>query len=185
MSTQVEQVLGDVLEGLLTCLCGALVDTPGGTPCFCGMVGGVQAIADHCSCDAGNKCGQAWVRLDRIYPYDTSVITPARTPSCTSPLAAVVEVGVYRCIPTTHADGTAPTVLEQTNQVLGQVADAGAMLAAIKCCTAITTRSHVLGSYVPRDSGDCGGGVVTVTVALSAGVRPMERGGVRRGTPGP
>jgi hypothetical protein len=108
------------------------------------------------------------------------VMTPARTPTCASPLAAVVEVGTYRCIPTTHTDGTAPTLLEQTDQVLGQIADAGAMFAAVSCCTAITDRPHVLGTYTPRDSGDCGGGVITVTVALSPTVVAQERGGVRR-----
>lgn len=180
MSTQVEVVLGEVLDGLVACLCAALIDTPKGAPCFCGMVGGQQAIADHCSCDGANRCGQAWVRLDRIYPYDTNVLTPARTPSCASPLAAVLEVGVYRCVPTVKATGEAPDVLEQTNQVLGQIADAGAMYAAVKCCTAITTRSHVLGVYSPRDSGDCGGGVLPVTVVLSLTTPAQERGGVRR-----
>lgn len=179
MSTAVERILGDVLEGLVTCLCAALVDTPGGTPCFCGMVGGQQAIADHCSCDGNNRCGQAWVRVDTIYPYDTNVLTPARLPTCTNPLAARLEVGVYRCIPTVKADGSAPTLLEQTNQALGQVGDAGAMFAAVACCRAIADRTHVLGNYVPRDSGDCGGGVLTVTVALTPTIAPQTRGGVR------
>jgi hypothetical protein len=182
VSTAVERILGEVLDSLVTCLCVALNDTPKGLPCYCGMVGGQQAIADHCSCDKSNHCGQAWVRVDRIYAYDANVMTPARTPTCASPLAAIVEVGVYRCIPTTHTDGTAPTLLEQTDQVLGQIADAGAMFAALSCCTAITDRAHVLGTYTPRDSGDCGGGVITVTVALSPTVVAQERGGVRRST---
>lgn len=182
MSTTVEQILGEVLDGLVTCLCAALVDTPKGAPCYCGLVGGKTAIADHCSCDGDGHCGQAWVRLDRIYPYDTTLLTPARTPTCSTPLAAVLEVGVYRCIPTTHDDGTAPTLLEQTNQVLGQIADAGALFAAVTCCTAIADRPHVMGTYTPRDDGDCGGGLITVTVALRKTTPPQERGGVRRGT---
>lgn len=169
MSTAVERILGEVLDGLVTCLCSALLDTPGGETCFCGIVGGQQAIADHCSCDGQNRCGQAWVRLDRIYAYDQNVSTPARTPTCTSPLAAVIEVGVYRCIPTVQADASAPTLAALTNQALGAVADAGAMVTAIRCCTAITSRTHVLGTYVPRDAGDCGGGIWPVTVALSPG----------------
>lgn len=180
MSTAVERVLGEVLDSLLACLCTALVDTPKGAPCFCGMVGGQQAIADHCACSGEDLCGQAWVRLDGIYAYDTNLLAPARTPTCSSPLAAALEVGVYRCIPTVHTDASPPTVLEQANQVLGQIADAGAMFAALSCCTAITDRAHVLGRYTPRDSGDCGGGVVTVTVALSPTTPPMQRGGVRR-----
>jgi hypothetical protein len=180
VSTAVERILGEVLDSLVGCLCTALTDTPKGSPCFCGMVGGQQAIADHCSCDGHDHCGQAWVRLDRIYAYDAHVLTPARTPTCATPLAAVLEVGVYRCIPTVKGDGAAPTVLEQTNQVLGQIGDAGAMFAAVRCCRAITDRPYVLGLYLPRDSGDCGGGVITVTVALSPTVPAQERGGVRR-----
>lgn len=166
MSTAVERILGEVLEGLRDCLCGQLTDGMGGAPCFCGLVGGRKAIADRCSCDGDNQCGMAWVRLDRIYPYEGQVTQPARTPSCVTPLAAVVELGVYRCIPTVGADGEGPTVVQQTNQTLTQLADAGALFAAVKCCDAVTKRSHVLGTYTPRDDGDCGGGLLTVTVAI-------------------
>jgi hypothetical protein len=182
VSTKVERILGEVLDGLVTCLCAALADTPKGVPCYCGMVGGQMVIADHCSCDGDNRCGQATVRVDRIYPYDASLVTPSRTPTCANPLAAVVEVVVYRCIPTVHADGGAPTLLEQTDQTLGAVADAGAMYAAVRCCDAITARPYVLGGWSPRDSGDCGGGALTVTVGLTpARATPLPRGGVRRG----
>lgn len=166
MSTAVERILDEVLEGLRDCLCTQLADTVGGSPCFCGLVGGRQAIADRCSCDGADQCGMAWVRLDRIYPYEGQVTQSARNPTCVSPLAAVVELGVYRCIPTTSSDGGAPTALQQTNQTLGQVADAGALFAAVACCEAITRRSHVMGTYTPRDSGDCGGGLLTVAVAI-------------------
>lgn len=176
MSTAVERILGEVLDGLVTCLCAKLAETEKGKPCFCGLVGGQQAIADHCACNAKSECGQAWVRLVSIYAYDTQVTTPARAAACNSPLAAQIELGVYRCIPTMAADGTPPSVVEQTNQVLGQVADAAAMVAAMACCDAVTQRTHVIGTYSPRDSGDCGGGVWPLTVALAqlvpAGQRP-------------
>lgn len=180
MSTAVERILGEVMDGLVACLCAKLADSHHGSPCFCSLVGGREAIADHCSCDAGQKCGMAWVRLDRVYAYATDLATPARVPSCTSPLAAVLEVGVYRCIPTMKGDGTPPGVLEQTNQTLGQVSDMGAMVAAVQCCEPLTTRSHVLGTYLPRDSGDCGGGILPVTVALSQPPPAGQRGGARR-----
>lgn len=179
MSTAVERILGTVLDELLGCLCAALAQTPKGAPCFCGMVGGRQAIADQCGCDK-DACGMAWVRVERIYGYEGSVATPARLPRCATPLAAVIEVGVYRCIPTADGSGSGPSAVQQIDQVLGQVADAGAMAAAIKCCTAITTRDHVLGTYLPRDSGDCGGGVWPVTVALSEAVPDAQRSTTRR-----
>lgn len=165
MSTAVERILGEVMDGLLICLCAKLDDTMGGAPCFCGLVGGRAAVADHCGCD-DRQCGMAWVRLDSLYGYEGSVTTPARTPTCVTPLAARIELGVYRCIPTTAADGTPPGVVEQTQQALGQVADAGALVSAIACCDAVTRRTYVLGSYQPRSDGDCGGGVWPVTVAL-------------------
>lgn len=168
MSTPVERILGEVLDELRTCLCTAMEATTGGRPCFCGIVPGKAAIADRCGC-GDDGCGQAWVRLDRIFPTVTFP-QPAAAAPCSSGLAAVIETGVYRCVTVSGPHGQAPTLEQQINDSLNAVSDAGALAAAIKCCDAITTRKHALGTYLPSDSGGCGGGTWPVTVLLTPSV---------------
>lgn len=153
-----------VMDALRGCLCDELarLDAP---VCSCALVPGAQAFADACSC--GNSgCGMAWVRLDRIYPSRNFPLQDQTASPCNSPLAAVIEVGVLRCVPTLKAGGQPPTAVELTQAAIDQGRDAGAMLAALNCCDAIGDRPHTLGLYVPRDAADCGGGAWTVTVQL-------------------
>lgn len=164
--TPLERVVSELLDELSQCLCSALEDTSAGTPCFCGIVSGPQAIADHCGCDGMNQCGQAWVRLDTMYAHGQPITQPAPSPSCTSPLAAVIELGVYRCIPTLNDSGEAPDLAALTNAAMTATSDAAAMVTAMNCCDYLTKRPHVIGRYTPREGGDCGGGVWPVTVAL-------------------
>lgn len=160
--------LSAVMDDLRACLCAALADaTPGGEPCFCGLYPGAAANADFCTCKGrGEGCGQAWVRLDRIYPSTRFPAVDTTGTSCGAPLAAVLELGVYRCLAGTDGQGNAPDAAKQANAVLQAVADADAMRKAVTCCEAITKRPNVLGTYTPRDSGNCGGGVWPVTVHL-------------------
>lgn len=170
-----DTILAPLMDDLRQCAVKALEDTQAGTAgiCVSSLVPGTLAVADWCTCTKtrrGAKCeGMLWVRLDRLYPsggrfpsQDTS------TTSCVSVLAAVLEVGVYRCQPTMGADGTPPSEAEQTQAAIVQADDALALHKAIACCRAITSRPNLLGSYLPRDGGSCGGGSWTVTVQLFA-----------------
>lgn len=165
-----DTLLTPLMDSLRACLCAALEDTTAGPAgCFCALMPGQQVPADWCQCTGTAKCGgMAWVRLDGMFPSgDRFPAQDASTKgSCAKVLAAVLEVGVYRCVPTPSARGAAPGAVEQTNATVEAVDDAMAMHSAIACCDAIQSRPHVLGRYVPRDSGDCGGGVWTVTVQL-------------------
>lgn len=159
-------LIGAIMDDLRSCVCAALEDTLGGSvSCACTLVPGTLAPADWCSCNGrGQDCGMAWVRLDRVYPSSASFPSPDSRPgSCAPMLAAVLEVGVYRCAPV----GSPPPVAAQTQAALVQADDALAIARGILCCDSVTKRAHLLGTYTPRDGGDCGGGAWTITVQLT------------------
>lgn len=163
-ATAVDRV-ARIMDALKDCLCAEL-EARGFPVCSCTVLRGVQALPDSCGCNGGG-CGRAWVRLDRLYP--ASVQFPAQNnvaDNCASELAAVIEVGVLRCVPTLKAGGAAPNDVEQTNAALEAVSDASAMYAALTCCPELQHRVKTLGVYLPRDAGDCGGGAWSITVAL-------------------
>lgn len=166
MSAAEALVIMDAVRG---CLCTELAATPGGEPCFCSIIeGGPVVVADHCGCSSRGKCGQAWVRLVEMYPSAAFPSPDTGVTGCASPLVAVIEVGVYRCVPTMTAKGQPPTVEQRTNATIQQVADAGAMHVAIRCCDELLRRDVTVGRYTPRDSsGGCGGGVWPFTVSLA------------------
>jgi hypothetical protein len=160
----------DVLDGLRACLCTEIEDSRAGATCFCGVYPGQQTSADWCTCTKTIRgtpggCGMAWVRLVSVYPYD-QFPTQAQRPTCATPLAAVIELGVFRCIPGLGPKGEAPDAAAQADAVLTQTSDLAAMLKAMTCCEALTERTYVLGRYTPASGGNCGGGSFQVTVAL-------------------
>lgn len=161
----------DIMDAVRACLCDELGDA--GATCFCGLYPGSLAVADWCSCSTDRRgvkgCGMAWVRLDRgPWPTDTFPQVSQAPNNCGSQLAVQLEIGVYRCLPVSSADGDPPSATTQANVVLRQLADVAAMHRVITCCPAIQDRPHVMGAYQPRDSGDCGGGVWSFQVALVA-----------------
>lgn len=158
-----------VLDALRACLCEQLAVSPGGVPCFCGLYPGGPVPADGCTCGRGaTGCGQAWVRLARVFPT-TQYPQQTNTPGCAVGLAAVIEVGVRRCLPGTssiNGQVTFPTAADQAEAVRVQMGDLAAILRAITCCPALARMNPILGAYAPEDAGDCGGGVWPVTVQL-------------------
>lgn len=159
----------DIMDAVRVCLCEQLGDE--GATCFCGLYPGSLAVADWCSCGTDRRgqrgCGMAWVRLDRgPWPTDTFPQVNQSPNNCGSQLAIQLEVGVYRCMPVSQGDGDPPSQVDQANAVLRQLDDMAAIHRVLTCCEAITDRPHVLGTYQPRDSGGCGGGVWTVQVGL-------------------
>lgn len=159
-----EDLLLSLLDGLRSCLCSQL-ETAKVPVCRCANYPGAYAPADACSC--GNSgCGQAWVRLDRLYPTDRFPAASAAPGNCGSTLVAVLEAGVYRCRPVPGRNGAPPTEADVTASGLAEARDAALIAKAIACCDIITRRPHVLGTWLPRDSADCGGGAWTVSVQL-------------------
>lgn len=161
-----DTILIPLLDDLRACLCARLHADDRDAGCFCGMYPGASAVADFCTCKGGDGCGMAWVRLDRVFPSAVSFPSPDSKPSCTTLLAAVIEVGVRRCAPVPDGRGKMDPVA-LVNATLTQVRDASAMVEAIRCCDSITKRPHVLGNYLPEPGGgDCLGGTWPVTVQL-------------------
>jgi hypothetical protein len=163
----VDVLLTPLMDDLLACVCTALADTVGGTPtCACTLMPGTVAPANWCSCGGrGDGCGMAWVRLDRMFPSSRFPAQDTSANACTTLVAAVLEVGTYRCQPVGDAKGNPPSVVDVTNAVLTQNDDAMALLEAIRCCESIKALSSMLGLWTPRDGGGCGGGAWQVTVA--------------------
>jgi hypothetical protein len=155
-----------IMDEVKTCLETALTDRSAPV-CSLAVIGGVQAWPDHCDCDSADCGGQAWVRLDRMYPSRQFPVPDTTALGiCTTPVAGVIEVGILRCIHTLGSEGALPTDVDLTNDAIAATRDASALLQAIQCCTGITGRSHVLGTYAPRDAGNCAGGLWPVTVQL-------------------
>ena len=157
-----------VLDAVLGCLLAELATSPSGSPCAGFLApAGPLVPADACGCGRGGSggCGQAWVRLDRTYPYRQY---PAQdtTPGCDGPLAAVIELGVLRCLPTVATNGQPPTPAALTQATIGQMGDWNALRRTAKCCEELARRDVVLGAYLPRSQGGCGGGTLTITVRL-------------------
>lgn len=150
-----------VMDALRVCLTAQLAPVCGGVA----LIPGQQAYPDSCGC-GNDGCGQAWVRLDSLYPSKQFPVQDISPTNCGSPLAAVIEVGVLRCVPTLTAGGTPPTVVALTQAAIDAAADTSAMLEALACCPEVQERPHILGRYAARDAGDCGGGVWTITVQM-------------------
>lgn len=159
-----EDLLLSIIDGLRGCLCSTLAGADAEV-CRCANYPGAYAPADACSCGA-HGCGQAWVRLDRLYPSDRFPATSSAPGNCGNTLVAVLEAGVYRCRPVPGRNGTAPSEAAVTASGLAEARDAVLVAKAIACCPIITRRPHVLGTWLPRDSADCGGGAWTVSVQL-------------------
>lgn len=160
-SPTAEELLPRILDDLRACLCAQVDDT-----CFCGIVSGPQIVADRCGCNE-TGCGQAWVRLARVFPASVDVGTPDTKASCDTVLSAVIEVGVYRCQPTPSSTTGVVDAAAATDAAIVTAQDSMKMFRAIRCCEAITSRKHRLGTWEPRGTGGCAGGIVTVTVRLS------------------
>lgn len=162
-------VLLEVMDGLLHCLSDQLAATPNGRPCFTALEPGSLVSADWCSCGSrgGGDCGMAWTRLDRLFPYKTFPLIDQSGVGCDGPMAATIELGVFRCLPTGGMAGQPPTAEQLTNATINQLRDLDAMKATMKCCPAVEGRSVSIGTYVPRDSGGCGGGIWPITVTLN------------------
>lgn len=156
-----------VLDAIRACLCTELESSPGGETCFCGIIpGGGTVPADWCNCKGtAAGCGQAWVRAALIFPY-AAYPQQNTTAACNSGLAMQVELGVLRCLPTLNAAGAGPSAVQQAGAVQVQLGDWQAMRRVLACCEALSRREVVLGTYIPRSQGGCGGGTLTATVML-------------------
>lgn len=132
------------MAALVDCLCAEL--DPG--VCYCGPFAGGDTPIDHCEGCDGGLCGQAWVRLVQGYP-SSAFPDPDTSGNCAMPLAYEWEVGVARCAPTLHEDGSPPDRDENLGAAVQQYVDMTAMHRAIACCFGADDVDYVLGTYTP------------------------------------
>lgn len=155
-------------ERLLDCLCALLEGTVGGPVCHCCIYPGKVVPVDYCCECPGAGEGQAWVRIDRIYP--TSGRFPARATQAEpcgagGGWAAELVMGVYRCVSTLDDQGNPPPCERIWADAEKLSSDATAMRIAAVCCFPEEGVQSVPGEYEPLESeGGCGGGTMSVLV---------------------
>lgn len=120
----------DPLSDLLACLCTEVTAVQ--PVCSCSILPGLDVAWDYCG-ECGDKCGQAWLRVIRMFPYGVWP-APALAANCQAPLAMEVEIGVVRCLPTLTESGDLPPIVDIEYATMIQIADMWAMLRAISCC---------------------------------------------------
>jgi hypothetical protein len=150
------------LTELASCLCAELGG--GDDLCFCGVIAADQPVLDYCGACEGNACGEAWVRLVTVIPIVDPSTTSASNP-CNAPLQAAVEVGVARCAPMPGDDGEPPSMADQLEAALQQVADMRAALRAIRCCPAYGAKDFDVVEWLPiGPEGGCLGGAWAIVL---------------------
>ena len=169
-----DQVAWPTMVRLAACLCTTLEERGLPATCQCTVVPGPAAVLDRCgSCSKSDGCGgQGWVRFVNEFPSsDFPSPDVEGVSSCKAPMAYVLEVGVARCQPTGNANGisgyTAPSMESLVEATRLLLADKAAMLAAIQCCMEDEDHelTYTIGQYTTlQASGDCGGGMWTVTI---------------------
>lgn len=153
-----------LMEDLSGCLCTMLAEAGGPELCFCGVIPGSDVdtmLATLGRCDGG----MAWVRLDTSFP-STTFPQPDQLASCTTLMAAVLEVGVLRPV-MLGTDRRAPSMDELVAATRLQLSDRTAMQKAIQCCVTGTDVDFVylMGDYSPEGpQGGLVGGSWTLTI---------------------
>ncbi|MFI6290013.1 hypothetical protein ACIBEJ_00420 [Nonomuraea sp. NPDC050790] len=169
MAVNIDKVAFDLAHELLACFCEALNGTVAGAPCRCSLLPGANVAADLC-CDCGRGNGQAWVRVDGMWP--TTSRWPQRlleAEACPLGMWAVqLELGAYRCAAKVDGRGRPPSAERLTRDTEIVLDDAAAMRLAASCCfrpAGGPTRRMIVGEWRPLGpEGGCVGGYLQVTV---------------------
>lgn len=159
----------DLLTDLAACLCVTLEDWGLPTPCFCGVLPGLNVALDYFGGCEDGSCGNgmAWVRLNSVYPAIGVGIQSQTAGNCGTTLGIDIEIGVVRCISAGEDDGGPVPAQELADAAFLQSQDALAMRAAVACCAPLTSRDYVLGIYTPYGpEGGAVGGTWTMVVAV-------------------
>jgi hypothetical protein len=157
------QRLSVIIADLTECLCALLASEGAGPTCFCGLVPGEAPAWDYCGECAGDNCGMGFIVVQSVFP-STTFPGAVEFSKCDAPLAAGLQVGALRCVPTLGEQGELPDETDQRESGLALIADMGAIHKAIACCG---IKQYALGSYVPLGpTGGCAGGAWELTVGL-------------------
>lgn len=151
-----------LLGALAACLCDEFDDV-----CQCGLLPGSEAALDHCGSCSGDVCGQAWVLFESLY---RSTTFPAQDEGegCATPLAALIQIGVARCVPVPSADGSPPEQTELTAAALKGALDAVRVMTSVGCCLENSDVRYVVGPWTTdAPSGGCVSGSLRMSVEVT------------------
>jgi len=117
----------DILDAVLQCACESLTGSEFGCPDRSFVAIGEVAWDDCCN-------GQLWVKANRLYrstifPEMNLTVSP-----CSGPYAMEFELGFLQCAPTSHTDGSPPTVDELETSSRAVYGAAEAIRRGISCC---------------------------------------------------
>lgn len=167
-----------VATALQECFCAQLAEVSAAVACCC-LAPGQQVVWDTCD------PGQAWVRVASIYQLGHNFPAPARPADLTAcggegGWAVTLELGTIRCMPQPDLDGNLPSCEDVSAVSRLVLADANAMRRAMLCCDWLTPcgmpdAQRVYGAWTPvGPQGACVGGVMSVTVEVSACICPED-----------
>lgn len=148
-----------------------LAGTAGGPVGRLVLAPGAAVPADGCcsdTCDTeGGPCGQAHVRLSRIWNSTRFPAPDVTLNGCSGMLAAEIELGVYRCAAGMDGDGEPPTPEDVGQDAVVAMDDLAAMRAT---ALSVFGRSVpvIPGFWVPvGPSGYCHGGTLLFTAQFN------------------
>lgn len=169
--------VADLASELLTCL-GDTLEECEREVCRLFLAAGDVAWDNCCdgcgdcdNCDEPPGNGQAWVRVTAIYPTNTFPVPLTDPTKCSHTWGVDLEVGILRCSTALTESGGTPPAEVVTQETLGTLADARAMMAAVRCCflPTLTCPDWVMGTWEPLGpDGGCRGGVLPIQVRLEA-----------------
>ena len=134
-----------------------------GKSCQYGRQPGATASLDGCGCD--DECGQWYVTVKQMYPFETFGV-PTTSGACGTSLMADLVVGKVRCIEVPE-EGEPPEHDVMVQAFDDQMADALALYDLIVCCSPGKRFEVVAGIWTPYGpEGACVGGEWAVQVAV-------------------
>jgi hypothetical protein len=163
-----DSLVAPLLTALRDCVCAQLEATPLGATCRCMIVHSFTlATMDGCGCGCDAGQGDAWVRLVRLEP--DGLVGGLGSTNCPTGWQAIVELGVYRCVPVSE-EGEALPQQTVTDTALNMLADMNALIRVLACCDTLDDRDVSVDFWQPvGPAGSCAGGTLQIRVALPGG----------------
>lgn len=173
-----------ILQSLLDCMCCTLAANDAAV-CCCAFEPGDQVAWDHCSgADCGGECeGQAYIKVDRIYPTKPFPFEDLIWATCDHrDLAMTVEMGVLRCTPTPSGRSSSVSPAAKTAAAFKAMRDIWLMRSAVQCCFLsesvasqkyydLSDRTKIGGARTIGPEGGCQGTALRLTFRLSDACR--------------
>jgi hypothetical protein len=163
-----DSLVAPLLVALKACLYAELARSTSGKVCRVTVRHSVVTpTMDGCDCECDDGQGDAWVRLVRLEPEESlSLVTPT---SCPPGWQAVIELGVYRCVPLPE-EGEALSEQDENDIALSALSDMNALVRVYGCCDALADEFRGAEFWQPLGpSGGCAGGALQFRVAISGG----------------